>query len=352
MLIYSIAICSLYATITATYKPQSNLTFKLGSEVSTEIMPTGTFSANKLVAHLGTIRISTEGESLIRPLIVNYNSSNWYTFYGQFNRWNYTPQNTDFGIWAFTSISHSPFQVWLGSSETSPNNHSTSPISANPYVIDLFLVSMYNSRFYEEEEEYEHVAGTFGSFNIKVLNFGWYGTWYYDYISVDEQELPPNGRAPYPPIPLIGSGSTTVAPIPYGEGSTPAIYSLTIFEDAPFTVQQAYGAARASIASAQITLENAKATEDYGVEIDFSSTSYDDTFNLHLGGLANQYAIPYSLQFLNEEVISGVPIIWDDLINGINSQDIYVTNINATVADRAPAGEYSDIITVTITPIE
>ena len=103
------------------------------------------------------------------------------------------------------------------------------------------------------------------------------------------------------------------------------------------------------IAMCQLTLQNVPANKRK-VYINFYSSSYVNGFRLHLVESPGMYVIPYSLYFLGEDIESGDDILWDNLNKGLNEQPISVGDISSTIAEKAPSGEYKDVITVEVRP--
>ena len=108
----------------------------------------------------------------------------------------------------------------------------------------------------------------------------------------------------------------------------------------------------ARVARAQLEITNAAADTTYGVHVVFSNRSNSPHFSLLLDGLSNLYAIPYTLRFNGQDVSGGSPIGWTGLSEGTFTKDIQVTRVDGFKAEMAPAGIYSDTITVNITPID
>ncbi|HPE92938.1 MAG TPA: hypothetical protein PLQ90_04065 [Sphaerochaeta sp.] len=341
-----------YSAITATYTPQSSLVFKLGPDIQTANTPAGKFGSDKLVAHIGTLSISFEASDYFRrPYLDTSGFSRPYYFRGMFNTWGGGLQNTEFYIYAYTSLSSTPFALWLENGSMALAGDSENVLSASPFVVDFFFVSHHDAQYYQVGSSYQMVSGSLGTFQVTRLivppDNGTRST-------VNVPVLHPANLPPNEPIPIIGDSQDVVVPpsIPYG-GTTPppqGHYLLSIVDVMSFPIQQAYGDKRLAIATCQLTLQNVHGNNKKKVFIKFSSTSYINGFQLHLTDSPGLYVIPYSLYFLGHEVVSGQDILWKNLKNGLNEQTISVGNIDSTTAEMAPAGTYKDVIYVEVRP--
>jgi len=339
----------LHADITATYSPQSYLVFKLGPDISTTLTPSNTFASNKLVAHIGTLEITAVDEGLMRPYLVPTGFDRPYMFRGQFNTWGGGIHDTEFYVYAYTSLSSSPFPLWLENGSEALAGYSNTVIGVNPFVVDFFFVSHHDAQYYEPGELYELVGGTLGGFNVTKLGYNDKGKWIHVYIPVNNQELPEDGSPPVEPIPIIGNVLGAPIPsIPYGDNPPQILYDLSIVDVASFSLEQAYsGNPPVPIAICQLTLQNANGT-DNAVQITFTSSLSLSSFYLHHADSSIMHVIPYTLYFLGEPVIGGEPISWESLGNGLNEEAISVGNINPLHAESAPEGPYSDTIIVEV----
>lgn len=348
-------ITAAYSAISATYTPQSSLIFKLGPDIQTPLTPAGKFGSDKLVAHIGTLSISFEpADQFRRPYLDTSGFSRPYYFRGIFNTWGGGVQNTEFYIYAYTSLSSTPFALWLEDGSEALAGYSESVLSPSPFVVDFFFVSHHDAQYYQVGSSYQMVSGSLGTFQVtRLIVPPDNGTRTTEKVPVAHPaNLSPNG-----PIPIIGNSTDVVVPpsIPYG-GTTPPPppppehYLLSIAEVVSFPIDSAYGSNRVNIAKCQLTLQNVHGNNKKKVYIKFSSPSYTDRFRLHLTDPPGVYVIPYSLYFLGEEVVSGQDILWAQLSDGLNERFISVGNIDSTTAEMAPSGEYKDVITVEVRP--
>jgi hypothetical protein len=106
------------------------------------------------------------------------------------------------------------------------------------------------------------------------------------------------------------------------------------------------------VGTANLTLEgNSSAT--YGVEISFKDTNGGTKYEFLLKDETGTFALPLNLYFDGEPAENNIELTWDNLAVGSNStKTISVNPVNLANAQRLPAGDYSDTITVTISPIE
>lgn len=342
----------LHADITATYVSQPFLVFKLGPDISTSLTPGNTFSSDKLVGHIGTLEITAINEGLMRPYLDTSDFDRPYMFRGQFNTWGGGVQDTEFYIYAFTSLSSSPFPLWLEDGSEALAGDSNTVIGVNPFVVDFFFVSHHDAQYYEMGELYELVEGVIGGFNVTKLGYNEKGKWIDVYIPVNSQELPEDGSPPENPVPIIGDVvGGDIPSIPYGGDPPPIDYLLSIESVVSFDIDDAYiGYTPIPIANCQLTLYYASGN-DNAVYITFSNSSLLPSFRLHHTASAIPYVIPYTLYFLGEPVVGNELISWEGLGNGLNETLISVGNIDPVDAENAPTGDYRDTITVEVESI-
>ncbi len=224
--------------------------------------------------------------------------------------------------------------------------------------VEFYFVSWEDSSVFVPGELYELYQGVIGTFNLAVSSEGniWNDT---DYIPLVGQTIDPNTNEPTSPVPIVGGGSTSTLPntVPYVNDEHPLQilqYLLSIINVNQIDLFRAYGSLKTKVADAQITLINGSPDDSYEVNISFNSSSVvSGRFNLSLDGNQDLYKIPYDLRFNETAVIPGDDIPWED-IHYINTSEIpiYITNIGQTTVDQAPAGTYSDTITVTIIPVD
>ncbi len=334
----------LLAGVTATYTAEPSLHFQQG------FSPLNT---SKLVAHLGTITISTTENQLFDPNLVNVNLSTTFQFSGPltwYNDWNtnlpvYETQTTNFVLYAVSDVRGVVQVNALNQGDGSqPLRTESGNLSVKFFTAELYLVSEQDWVHYKPGANYTWVSGTMNGFLLGVAKNG-SGYWDGNDILVSV-----NGGQPGETTLLLAGGSTTPQPVPYGEPVSEVSYLLTIIDEQSFSIANAYGAQSVRVARAQLTLANTLPNTNYGVSVVFSNTTNTSNFSLHLDGLEGTYAIPYTLLFNANPVRGGIPETWTNLSEGTYTKDILVTNIDATKAEMAPAGLYSDTITVNITP--
>ena len=340
------------ATITATYEPEPYLVFQTGQ------FP---FDSTDFVAKLGTLTFYISDNQLFDPSLVDMSVSNSFGFYGPitwYDHWEtglpvYEQSTTYFSLAAVITVKGvTSYKKLWGEDGMEPLTNANGNINTSVFVATLYFLGDQDSSIYKPGALYTMVSGSLGGFNVAVASGG--GGIYNDssYISVNDQVIPEDGNPPELPIPVVPG---TLVPLPYVDPDHPFLpveYALSITDNQAFSVQNAFNANRSAIGKAQLVVTNAIPETSYGVNIKFSDAVNSTSFALHLGGIVSQYAIPYKLQFLNQEVVGGTPIIWSNLTNGTYLQDIFVTGIDPTIADTAPSGSYSDVITVTVTPLD
>lgn len=354
-LILLTVVSALFGALSATYTPVDVLFFKLGNEVSTPNTPAGTFGSNRLVAYMGTIVITaTGGSPILNPHLMNYNGANHIWLSGPMPTWGQGDQVSQFNVWAKTTFNSTPFELWLGNTEMFLNVGGPTEITQNPFIIDLFLASHQPSSLYVKDAIYRITGGSFGSFNIRVLESK--NVWKEIYVPFNGQTLPPGGGPPATSIPIPAGGPGAPLPeIPYGEipeVSPELTYGLTIITEPPFLTSSAYTPNSAKVATAQLFINGGQQNTTYKVDITFRNAANSPSFNLRLDGDPDGYAIPYALLFGNEEMTGGTATRWTPLSNGENLRDISVRILSPTTAQAAPSGSFQDVIYVEVTPVE
>ena len=256
---------SLHAAITAQYQPQSPLVFERG---------TAPLNTNKLVAHIGTIIISTDGNQIFHPNLVKINLSTSFGFTGPItwsNNWQtgepeYTVMETYFTLYA-VSTAKGVTQVnplWEGDG-TQPLRTEEGNINVRDLEVKLYLVSDQDYFRYQYGASYPLTSGTMEGFSLEVANTG---SGYYEGnntpISVNNE---PAGTT----TPMLSEGTTTPSPLPYGPPNLQPVYALSIIDENRFTITNAYGGLSTTIAKANLHLSNAQATGHYGIDVVFSN---------------------------------------------------------------------------------
>ena len=340
------------ATITASYEAEPYLAFETGQ------FP---FDSTDFVAHLGTLTFYISDNQLFDPSLVDMSVSNTFGFSGPvtyYNHWEtglpvYNQATTYFSLASVTTVrgTTSYKRLW-GADGMEPLTNANGNLNTSVFVAKLYFLGDQSASIYKPGALYTLTSGIIGGFNVAVASSG--GGIYNDstYISVNDQIIPENGTPPTNPIPVIPG---TITPLPYVDPDhplEPVDYAFTITDNQSFSIQNAFNTNVSEIAKAQLILTNAIPDTMYGVNIKFNNTTNSLDFSLHLEGITSQYAIPYQLRFLNQAVVGGTPLIWSNLINGTHLQSIFITGINASTAEMAPSGSYSDLITVTVTPID
>jgi hypothetical protein len=351
-LILMVAIVPVGAEVTATYVQAPSLYFTKGSSP---------FSTTQFVAHLGTLSIFSSTNKMFTPSLFNLTASNTVSFTGPItwsNDWQtglpvYTNSSTTGKIVAVTQYNGNTniIDIW-GNSTTQPLTTTNGNLNTSLFVADFYILSYQSSSIYKPGALYPLDTATQWTFNVGVAKNGSGG--YYnnlDFVSVNGVPLPSNGNPPSP----VTVNSNQFNPLPYDDPDSPyspANYLLTILEDGQFAVDNALGTKTTKAAKAQVLVSNTSDGGAYGVYITFKDNNNDSSFSLGLDGSKSIYTIGYTLKFLSEVVEGNVPILWNTMKEGINQEEITITGIDAQEAELAPAGDYSDTLTVTITPID
>lgn len=353
LIFLALALLPLQAAIEATYTPSPSLSFSTGSTP---------FDTTDFVAQLGTLTITaTAGETLYQPSLVNVQISNIFQFTGPVtwsNHWQtglpvYQDQSTTFYFAAVTTeLGVTGYRQLWGSGGTAPLTTTKDALGVSVFEVKFYFLSDHAASIYKHGAIYTMTSGTIGSFNVAVApnDEGIYNQQSNNiYVSINNQTIPPGGGPPLDPPDIIPPGTPA---LPYGDPPDNAIYGFSLIDEHGFSLADGYLTNTEQIATAQLTLSNTLSGRTYGVDIQFSKLPGSSSFALRPIGNASGYAILYQLKFLGQPVILDIPIPWTPLIEGVNSEDIYITGISPTVAKAAPSGDFIDTIVVTISPIE
>ena len=336
------------SAITATYTPASSIYLQKGNEVSTPNTPLGTFASNVMVMYLGTITI-TKGanETYYIPLLVNYFTADHIYVHGPHKGW--TQQYSEFQVHAKNSMQSQANKIWLADTTTPLYNWSKTPITDNPYIVDLFLVSLQPPSRFDEDGLYSIPAGSLGSFNITVYRDSNQNI--LEYISVNGQNVPPGGGPPASTTPIPGAGVGAEIPgIPVGEEPLPLMFQVDIQPHSPFNLNQAYGDTGVKVATTQIFVINGQEGTNYNLKIKFTNPQNSSNFTLRPAESPYGYAIPYKMRFGTQDDVKGGTLYdWNNLSpTGNNYREIYVYKVDEAAVGHAPAGVFEDTILVEI----
>jgi hypothetical protein len=106
------------------------------------------------------------------------------------------------------------------------------------------------------------------------------------------------------------------------------------------------------VGTANLTLEG-NSSSTYGVDITFKDTNGGTGYNFLLKDETGTFSLPLNLYFNGEPVENAIKLTWDSLVVGTTSTKTISANpVSLTSAQQLPAGDYSDTVTVTISPIE
>jgi hypothetical protein len=166
----------------------------------------------------------------------------------------------------------------------------------------------------------------------------------------------------------IAVGSTGAIPffsINYNKGSSNYINKTVILEtiNAYFSISQTDSEKSLAImdssstwpqkvGTANLKLEG-NSSSTYGVEITFKDTNGGTGYNFLLKDETGTFSLPLNLYFNGEPVENAIKLTWDSLVVGSTSlKTISANPVDLAAAQLLPAGDYSDTVTVTISPIE
>ncbi|NBK25512.1 MAG: hypothetical protein EOM68_26270 [Spirochaetia bacterium] len=345
---------------TAIYQPERYLEFKNGTDPYTN---------SQFVALLGTMTVEiTSPVSMRQPSFVQMNSSAEFYFRGMFD-WNpnninttHTMQNTQFYLDTVTTVRNPQEHVYKIRQSRGDGIALLTTVD-NWYNVSFFETKIYlranpSADKYLPGSRYDLVSGTIGTFNFAVSDESGNINHMKVYVSVNRQVIVDNNPVSEP-IPVVGtSGPTTTLPsVPYVDGDHPnpdrVLYLLQILDVRSFNPSDAFNPHRARVATAKITLQNAKPDEAYDVYISFDSEVTPGQFRLSLDGDPSQYGFSYTLFFQDEPVNPDEQESWLGLtLQGPNEAYIDARIIEESKAENAPAGTYSDTIRVSITPFD
>lgn len=335
---------SVSATITVTYTPVNTFVFMKGGSPGAEA-----FKSNKFVLPIGTLTFDSD-EPYYDPTIYLSDNSTHFWFYGP-TSWNPTEGGpTAFRMARVSTIGSKTTMEMLdwgtgGDSLATTNNMA---ITQPQFIAYLYLVSDQDASVYIENSVYDHISGDFGAFTVAIAN-----TSAGHSNGVTLLPVEGTGSATQPTDILIGGITAIPPPVPYGDPDQPMNFALSLINQQPFAIEHAYaGLPPVRIATAQVTLTNAVPGRSYGVNVTFTNNEVSEKFHIHLDGDPLQAAIEYSLVFGTAAVEKGKPIPWKDMNSGLYVRDIWVTGISQNTAQAAPQGNYSDTVTITITPTD
>jgi len=379
LLLCVFAIVPAWTEVSATYVPESSIYFSVSP---------GPFTSNTIIgAKIGTLTISTTGGTVYyNPGLVDLSHMGSPTITGLRRSENPISWNADPLVYSYTEAT---FQfcyilvcypngrgaapvlnpVW-SDNKTPIGGDSVAITPNNPFSADIYLVNTNSTvasaaaTFYppasyfklDTAYKFSNAALRNGVFKVSV------GTQpsatIYSSSSLLES-VPINGVSGQTATSLFDPGSFSDASSPkggfiYGDRvvvTQPNIL-FTLSESAKlFAFSDAVGSKTASLTDAILTVSNGVAGTTYAVNISFTDDGTDPSaFTLRLEG--GSTAIPFDLKFLNTLVATkGQTVTWSGLVNGINTETLYITGIDANTVTESLAGTYKDTITVSITTL-
>jgi len=335
---------SLSAEVVVTYTPSTSLEF-------TRSLTPPLYSDERMVLYLGSLTFTSTDGKLFDPTLFAINTGIHFTFQGQIYN-NTNSQPLYFRMASNYEMKGATQWKWLdsGNYDNSLTYETRGNINTNPFTVDLYIVSeipaVHITGLY-----YEFINGSFGDFQIATAlnSSGHYQG--YEYIPVED---PSTDYPPGSPVPFLVGGVTAPPPLYYDNPLvTQTQYLLSIVDAPAFSIQDAYLQDSVKVAEARLGLQDAEPSMTYGVVLVFSNRTNSQDFRLYLDGVVGNYSIPYTLRFNGDQVWGGQEIPWENLSTSqTNYKDIFLSGIDPITAENAPAGEYSDTITVQITPVD
>jgi hypothetical protein len=337
--------------VVATYQAASVLHFEKFNDVYQQRYGGigGNHFAGKLVTHIGTFTIDTQGAT-IQNLALNSTHDDNYYFTGPRT----TGPNASFGFFVGSIVQHGN-TLWgssLNQGHKNPIQPTGHPMKGT-ITVDFYLISWEGAQFFIEDGTYTHTQGQMSNFSIHFSTDGDFWNASFDPMSVNGGTA---GQAlPY----LSGGGSLSDNDIIYGDPPDLVQYSFSINDNLDvINLAHATDSNKTRVATSTITTQAGNTASTYGVTVTFTNSENAPPFRLkHVeqnGNGGNRLSsIDYSLYFNNTLVDPGDSVPWYGLPpSGTRSLDIMVTGVNHQQAHNALSGEYRDIVYVTVTPID
>ena len=390
LLLFSLPTSYVFGTVTAEYTVESSIRF--------EVSPSPFNHPTILAAKLGTFKITSTTGKIYSPSFVNISSSRGHISVTGMMKSDANGQYK-LGSNSFQIISVAYPLGRTGAPVLNVFYDAYEPIISDgpdiieqdPFEVELFLVNT-NSTNPNNASEYRQASffkldspfflpvdfspyctvgvadsastnvGTYASTGTVIESTG-------SFVGPNPNQAGPTDTIVLAPTAYSDPNNPNAPPssgIYYGDNPDPEPdppdYQFTIINETTINLSQAYESS-AKVADAQMTIIDGIQGETYEAYISFASNSVDsEGFNLRLTDNQNLYKIPYNLIFNNESVVPvvlGVTPTSNQIIpwEGIHYQNatvlpIYVTGIDQSTAEQAPAGTYSDTITVTIIPVD
>lgn len=298
---------------------------------------------NMMAMHMGRFTIDTQGQT-IRSFALLSNISNEFVFRGP-TTWN-PNKNDKLGFHGVAILRYGSqlYNSNLNQGNTNPINP-TNTAMHGLITIDFFLISHNPDTVFIPERTYTHQSGTVGNFVVS------YSTENVDFWNTDFTPVTGADGTPVPQQPYLGSGTVTPdVAVPY-EDPTDPVFDFSIVEiQQQFHLHQAYNTAAAYVAKAQVVVSNTQAGNPAGVTLTFSDGTTNEFFSMSHTEEPGLPTIHYKLLFDGNTLGPGGSVDWIGFVNGTYTKDISVTHISQTEVDNLIAGNYSDTITVQLTP--
>lgn len=342
-------------TYTSTYVQETPLQFQYGPPPILQGMTGTEITSQDFVSLLGTLTIVTLENNMFDPSLMNLTFSNNLRIIGP---------GYENGTYVYN-----PIDVYLRAVSVAKNKVSSSKIITPPTInlasnsgnviggTDTFTtyILLVNSskgpEYFIPGQIYTLMDdSTIGTFGLQVG--GTSQTTYPLPIEVD--------GIPIDTAPIIDVGGDPSPPIPYeGDGNLfDEEYFFSILNNIDFLLEDiTVRNLKPIIATANLNIALGNLNEEYGVKIAFTNPSSYPGFQMQLQDNVGIHSIPYLLYFGQELVTKNVFLDWRGLYItsgniGTFQKDISVDIIDTEAVQAAPAGLYSDTITVIIVPYD
>jgi len=362
-----------FATVTATYTPETNVYFSLSP---------GPFTSPTVIgSKIGTLVITSDSGAgtIYTPGFLNITGVTNITMTGQyreeFNEYNpfYTKTNLLFGLVVVSypnGVGSKPVLQPLYGNTTWPIISQKVVVAVNPLVVEIYLVNTNSDnpkvkatlgtdgQHYKLDSTYA-INGAFSpAFTLAVAqdantNFGWYSgdmEGKGEYISV-------NGNNAEASTSFVGTGiysDSSNNGMIYGdkvEEPTPELSFYFADTASMFSIAQAIGSNKAVVTQANITLTNGVSGQTYTQKMTFTDNAASTTAFQLTPDRGTGTALDFDLYLGNDQLTKGVSYYWTGITNGINMKDLKVGGIDATAAANGASGTYRDTITVSFTTL-
>lgn len=347
------------AAITSDYEQEVDLQFAYGAPPVLQAFSSAdtAIASTHFVALLGTLTVTTDGNTLFDPALVDmsFNTNLYIEGYIRPNSVSIQySQQIPVYIRAISVAKNKVIKsaIIVGGNLTLGNNPGNVLGGSDALLVYLVLVNVPPSiDYFIPGTTYRlSESSNVGSFALEATSGG--------NTPVEDVLIAVNGSTPQDDAPFIGTGTGTPPPIPYeGDFDFTHSFDFTILSNpASFIISDALSGLKPVIASLQLQVINALPGNEYSVSIAFSGKDQSG-FTLHLDGNLAKYGIPYRLFWGTEEIITNQLMTWRELFTQNSTMAVALKQISLSITDvaavdAAPEGDYQDIVTVIIIPLD